>query len=179
MLPGSDGKLKKLAREALTCSRAKALQRLSRLGFEAPERALQTLDRLAGPDGGTHPLPSEVLLEAVNTGRPDRGLHHLERLVEAMGAGASFYSRLKDVPPLRLHLMQVLSHSHFLTDILVRHPQYLSQVLEESEVLNQPMDQNALRRTLRQEVESAGPGGGAPQCPAPRPGARTSASRRR
>ncbi len=158
MLPGSDGKLKKLAREALTCSRAKALQRLSRLGFEAPERALQTLDRLAGPDGGTLPLPSEVLLEAVNTGRPDRGLHHLERLVEAMGAGASFYSRLKDVPPLRLHLMQVLSHSHFLTDILVRHPQYLSQVLEESEVLNQPMDQNALRRTLRQEVESAGPG---------------------
>ena len=155
MLPGSDGELKKLARQALTCSGTQALRRLSRLGFEAPERARQALDRLAGRGGDSAPLPAGVLLDAVKTGRPDRGLHHLERLVEATGARASLYTRLGADPTLRRRLLQVLSHSLFLTDILVRNPPYLHRVLAGAEALVRSPDRNTLRRTLRRKVEAA------------------------
>ena len=155
MRPGSNRELKKLAHQALTRSGAAALKALTRMGFDDPQRALQTLDRLTGSAAGSIALSAGVLLAAVKTSRPDRGLHHLERLVEAMDSGPSLLACLSADPALQQRLLQVLSHSRFLTEILVRNPQFLLQVLAETESLSKSPDQNSLRGRLRREMEGA------------------------
>ena len=155
MRPGSNRRLKTLARQALTRRGTEALRLLDRLGFEDPQRARQTLDRLAGTAGEQADLPAGLLLAAVQTSRPDRGLQHLERLAEAMGSGPSLLSCLAPDPALQLRLLPVLSHSRFLTEILVRNPQFLSQVLAGTDSLSKSPDQRSLRASMRREMEKA------------------------
>ncbi|MSR83840.1 MAG: hypothetical protein EXS58_13120 [Candidatus Latescibacteria bacterium] len=146
--------LARLAHEALTCDPAAALEPLGRLGFGDPERASQALDRLAGQAPFLAPLPAQVLVALARTGRPDQGLRHLERFVETSGARLSLYARLKDYPRLADYLIQVLGHSRFLTDILVRNPEYLYWLFEETPFLEQALDKQTLSRQAHQQLEA-------------------------
>lgn len=141
------------ARRALTCPAREASALLAELGFTEPDRALQTLDRLAGEPPVVTPLPVAVLVEIVRTGRPDRGLRHLERYVDVAGARTSLFVRFEKDPILAQRLAQILSHSGFLTDILVRNPEHLFWLLGETPFLSKPLDRKGLRRLLRSELE--------------------------
>ncbi|MBI2504485.1 MAG: bifunctional [glutamate--ammonia ligase]-adenylyl-L-tyrosine phosphorylase/[glutamate--ammonia-ligase] adenylyltransferase [Candidatus Latescibacteria bacterium] len=147
-----DQELERLAAEALTCDPAQAFEPLSRLGFCDPERASQALDRLAGEAPFLVPLPEQALVSLARTGRPDQGLRHLERFVEITGSRLSLYARLREYPRLAEYLVQVLSHSPFLTDILVRNPEYLYWLFEETPFLEQALDKQTLSRQARQQV---------------------------
>jgi len=127
---------------------------LARLGFADPEKALQDLDRLAGPPPAVTPLPGVVLEEIARAGRPDQGLGHLERFVGVTGARTSLYARFEEDPVLVQRLVQVLSHSPFLADILVRNPEHLFWLFEETEYLEQSPDKKILQGVLHREVSA-------------------------
>ena len=148
----AERKLTQQAQRALTCPAEEALTLLAELGFTEPDRALQTLDRLAGEPPGVTPLPVVALVEIVRAGRPDRVLHHLERYVDVTGARTSLFARFGEDPVLIQRLVQILGHSGFLTDILVRNPEYLFWLLEETPFLGKPLDRKGLRRVLRSEL---------------------------
>ena len=126
---------------------------LARLGFSEPERALQGLDRLAGEPPGVTPLPAGVLLEMVAAGRPDRGLRHLERYVDVTGGRRSLFTRFEEDPVLAQRLVRLLSHSTFLTDVLIRNPEYLFWLFAETDYLEQPLDEKTLRAVLHGNVQ--------------------------
>ncbi len=148
----ADRELERLAHEALTCEPSVAAGALGELGFADPQRAAAALDRLAGEAPFLASLPAQALVILARTGRPDQGLRHLERFVETTGARLSLYTRLQDDPRLADYLIQVLSHSPFLTDILVRNPEYLYWLFEETPHLEQPLDKTALSLQARQQV---------------------------
>jgi glutamate-ammonia-ligase adenylyltransferase len=149
-----DRELERLAQEALSCDPAAALAPLGRLGFCDPERASQALDRLAGEPPFLAPLPAQMLAALARTGQPDQGLRHLERFVETTGARLSLYARLREFPRLAEYLAQVLAHSGFLTDILVRNPEHLYWLFEETPFLVQALDKPTLGRQARQQIEA-------------------------
>lgn len=154
-----DRQLERLARQALACEPEAALEPLRRLGFAEPERASAALDRLAGDPPFLAPLPAQALVALARTGRPDQALRHLERFVETTGSRLSLYSRLQDYPRLADYLIQVLGHSTFLTDILVRNPEYLYWLFEETPHLEAHLDKPTLTRQAHQQVMGeSGPG---------------------
>jgi len=144
--------LQRLAKKALTCPPEEALALLERLGFVDPERGLRALDRLAGAPPVVTPLPAEVLVEIAHTGRPDRSLHHLERYVDVTGGRTALYARFKEDPVLAQRLIGVLAHSGFLADILVRNPEYLFWLFEETDFLEKPLNKRTLRKLLRDDL---------------------------
>jgi len=145
--------LERLAGAALACEPAAALELLRQLGFRDPERASRTLDRLAGAPPFLTPLPPGVLAALALAGRPDQGLGHLERFAEASGTRLSLYARLEQDLRLAEYLARVFSHSRFLTDILVRNPEYLYWLFEETPFLARSLEKQALRELLRRELE--------------------------
>ena len=152
-MPTTEQKLRQLAEQALICSAQEAPGLLLRLGFSEPERALQALDRLAGEPPGVTPLPVGVLVEIAGTGRPDRGLWNLERYVDVTGGRTSLFTRFEEDPALVQRLVQLLSYSTFLTDILIRNPEYLFWLFEETDYLEQPLDEKRLRADLLGNVQ--------------------------
>ncbi|MBM3279968.1 MAG: hypothetical protein FJY95_18115 [Candidatus Handelsmanbacteria bacterium] len=144
--------LQRLARRALSCEPASALDPLGRLGFADPARASAALDRLACEPPFLAPLPAQVLVALARAGRPDQGLAHLERFIEITGSRLSLYARLQDDPRLAEYLTQVLSHSRFLTDILVRNPEHLYWLFEETPHLQQDLDRQTLGRQTRDHL---------------------------
>jgi glutamate-ammonia-ligase adenylyltransferase len=152
-----DEEFERLALEALNCEPAAALRVLGRLGFGDPERASQALDRLAGQPPFLVPLPAPALAALARTGRPDQGLAHLERFVETSASRLSLYPRLQEHPRLAEHLVRVFSHSRFLTEILVRNPEHLYWVFEETPFLRQDLDAQTLGRQVRQQLAAEQP----------------------
>jgi [glutamine synthetase] adenylyltransferase / [glutamine synthetase]-adenylyl-L-tyrosine phosphorylase len=138
-----------LAESALTCAPAAAPGVLSRLGFADPRRAMQLLDRLAGEPPMVTPLPASVLLAITQLVTPDRALAHLERYIEASGGRASLFARLDADPHMAADLVCILAHGTFLTDMLVRSPELLYWLFEESSVLGQAPGRAGLLRRLQ------------------------------
>ena len=145
-----DRELKKWAQTALTDNAVEARRALRRLGFKEAERALQALDRLAGDPPLL--LPVHVLVDLVRNGLPDQGLKRLERFVDSSGNRLSLFARFDDDPALAQHLVQALGFSHFLTDLLVRNPEYLYWLFEETPFLRAPLDKNTLRKILEGDM---------------------------
>ncbi|MYK41263.1 MAG: hypothetical protein F4049_13725, partial [Gemmatimonadetes bacterium] len=139
-----------LARRALTADAAKALDPLEKLGFADPVQALETLDRIGGPPQSA-PLPALALAELAATGRPDEGLRQLVRLAVAYGPRGLF-SHLEADPILCQRLVQVVSHSTFLADILVRDFEFLLWLLVETSHLVEPLERSTLRQILRTDI---------------------------
>ncbi len=154
MAPPSAAHVKRLAHQVLTCKEKKAAPLLRRLGFKEPRQALQVLDRLAGPAApGIEPLPAQVLAAVARTGMPDRALRHLERLVNTAGTPTFLYARFKESPRLTEYLARLLSHSTFLADILVRNPEYLFWLFEDTPFLSRPLAKQTLLELLRRAVD--------------------------
>lgn len=119
-----------LARAILRSESGAVVSRLGKSGFQHPESAARSLERLCGPAAA--PMPAGVLAAILASGWPDRALHHMERFVEASGPRAELYRRLEASTPLREGLARILAHSSFLTDLLVRSPEHLHWLFEET-----------------------------------------------
>ena len=141
-----------LARRALTADAAKALNPLEQLGFADPVQALETLDRIGSPPQST-PLPALVLAELAATGRPDEGLRQLVRLALASGSPRGLFSYLEADAILCQRLVQIVSYSTFLADILVRNSEFLLWLLAETPHLVEPLERSALRQILHTDID--------------------------
>jgi len=152
MALGKQASAAELAAASLTCAPKEALGMLRRLGFKDPLPAMQTLDRLAvGPAEALDPLPPELLV-ACTQGYPDRALGHLERLLDALGSRSGLYRRCVEQAAFATALTDILGHSTFLTEILVRNPEYLYWLLEETPYLSQDLDKGGLRKQVQESL---------------------------
>ena len=142
-----------LAHRALAAPADKALNPLEQLGFAHPVQALETLDRMGGPPQAV-PLPALALAELAATGRPDEGLRQLARLAMASGSPQGLFSHLGADPILCQRLVQIVSHSTFLADILVRNSEFLLWLLADTPHLVEPLERSALRRILHARSRS-------------------------
>ncbi len=124
---------------------------LGESGFRDPESAARCLERLCGP-GAEPPMPAGVLAAILASGRPFRALHGMERFVEASGPRAELYRRLDASTPLREGLARILAHSSFLTDLLVRIPEHLNWLFEETPHLTGPLPAAELRARQQQSL---------------------------
>ena len=143
-----------LAHRALAAPADKALNPLEQLGFAHPVQALETLDRMGGPPQAV-PLPALALAELAATGRPDEGLRQLARLAMASGSPQGLFSHLGADPILCQRLVQIVSHSTFLADILVRNSEFLLWLLADTPHLVEPLERSALRRILHADLDHA------------------------
>ena len=141
-----------LARRALTADAVQALNPLEQLGFADPVQALETLDRIGGPPQSA-PLPALALAELAATGRPDEGLRQLVRLATAYGSPRGLFSHLEADPILCQRLVQIVSYSTFLADILVRNSEFLLWLLAETPHLVEPLERSALRQILHTDID--------------------------
>ena len=116
---------------------------------------LQVLDRLAGVPPVLAPLPPETLVALAQTRAPDAGLRRLEWFVDSSAIRNSLYACFTEDPLLLQYLVRVLSHSNFLTDILVRNPEYLYWFFEETPFLVDPLDKKTLQQILHQEIHES------------------------
>ena len=140
-----------LARRALTADAAKALNSLEQLGFADPVQTLEILDRIGGPPQSA-PLPALALAELATTGWPDEGLRQLTRLAIAYGTPQGLFSHLEADPILCRRLVQIVSYSTFLADILVRNSEFLLWLLVETPHLVEPLERSVLRQILRTDL---------------------------
>ena len=141
-----------LAGRALTADAAEAQNALEQLGFADSVQALKTLDRTGGPPQFA-PLPALAVVELVATGRPDEGLRQLVRLAMAYGSPRALFSHLEADPILCQRLVQIVSHSTFLADILVRDSKLLLWLLAETPHLVEPLDPRVLRQILHADID--------------------------
>lgn len=141
-----------LAGRALTADAAEAQNALEQLGFADSVQALKTLDRTGGPPQFA-PLPALALVELAATGRPDEGLRQLVRLAMAYGSPRALFSHLEADPILCQRLVQIVSHSTFLADILVRDSKLLLWLLAETPHLVEPLDPRVLRQILHADID--------------------------
>ena len=171
------GQLLALARKAMGGKGSAAAGPLARLGFTDPELAGRILDRLrqaadpansprkprrrspATPAEPSSAPPPEVLVSASVCGRPDQALRHFERFAHAGGTPSTLYRRLADSGPLCDRLLALLGHSALLTDILVRDPEYLHWLLEETPFLTRSLDRRRLSASLHRDFDLGTPGG--------------------
>ena len=151
---------------------------LRRLGFRDPDRTLRNLQGLVEP-GGAPPLPADLFRELVAAPDPDRALNNFERLTQAVFSRSAFYRALEDYPDTCRFLVHLLGSSQFLSDTLVRDPEYFYWLVETPERLSQPRTKadlsaefaaesavfqtpearlNALRRLVRREQLRIGAG---------------------
>ena len=150
--------LRELARQALASKGKRAERPLGQLGFTDPGAANQIIERLSESGTEPVPLPAAVLESAVVCARPDSALRHFERFANATGAPALLFRRLGESERLCDYLLALLGHSALLTDILVRNPEYLYWLLEESPHLTRPLARSALRASLHRDFRlSASP----------------------
>ena len=141
-----------LARRALTADAVQAQNSLAQLGFADPVQAVETLDRIGGPPQST-PLPALALAELAATGRPDEGLRQLVRLATAYGSPRGLFSHLEADSILCQRLVQIVSYSTFLADILVRNSEFLLWLLAETPHLVEPLERSALRQILHTDID--------------------------
>ena len=155
-----------------------AREELRRLGFRDPDCVLRNLQGLVEP-GGVPPLPADLFRELVAAPNPDRALNNFERLTQAVLGRSAFYRALEDYPDTCRFLVHLLGSSQFLSDTLVRDPEYFYWLVETPERLLQPRTKaallaefaaeaavfqtlearlNALRRLVRRELLRIGVG---------------------
>ena len=132
-------------------SRERALPFLQELGFSDPSKADQILSQL-----GEAPHLRELLaglaprlFEELRTSPdPDLAVVHLHSFCEAIGNLPSLFQFLLDVPPALSVLVQVAGTSPYLSQSLIRSPDYFYWLLQPG-LLEEPLPQAALEEQAR------------------------------
>jgi len=106
------------------------------------------------PLNGVDMIPPAWPSVLAHSADPDRAMHHLRLVQDAAGT-----PRLESLnPEIRPTLAAVLSGSKFLTELLVRHPAWLS-MFEEPEALRVPRHKSSLMRELAPILNMPNPAG--------------------
>ena len=132
----------KVPAEQLRLTADAARARLSTLGFADPSGALRHIEALTGGVSRTaaiqRTLLPVLLEEFADTPEPDRGLLGYRQLSERLGAAPWYLRLLRDEGPVALRLARALGLSRYLTDLLVRDPEALRLLADDSELTPRP-----------------------------------------
>ncbi|MBI4530632.1 MAG: hypothetical protein HY709_03835, partial [Candidatus Latescibacteria bacterium] len=98
-------------------------------------------------------FPDQVVERFLRSADPKMGLVNFERLTEAVINRQGFSRLLEEQPSLCDLLVRVLSMSQFLTDVLVRNPEYIYWIADNPKFLDGRMPKAALQDRLSAEVQ--------------------------
>lgn len=114
-----------------------ALTLLQTIGFEDPTAALGRLRSMAGTTADAKlfaPAMPALLVALSDAATPDGSLMNLERLTQVVADRQSMYRFLAEQPRAVEMLVRLFVGSQFLTEILLRSPHYLAQLVEHKRV---------------------------------------------
>lgn len=116
---------------------AEAVENLRNLGFKNPESAIDIFSKLLDPRLGaltqeakltTKKVIPAFLGEILKSFDPDSALVNLERFISGIGWRSSIYSILLENPDIIKLLARLFSTSGYLSNFLIRHPEYLDVI---------------------------------------------------
>lgn len=127
---------------------------LAAYGFQNPKGVIANIRAMVG-DQATYEyfsLSFPILLEEISQSPdPDMALNNFDRFVSAVSSKMQFFSTLSRYPHLVKFLIKLFGTSQFLTDALIRHPEYLDW-LADRDILNIVKDSEALRTEIEDTV---------------------------
>ncbi len=130
------------------------LGHLAPAGFQDPAAALQTVLGLAqdpfARDRFLHILP-HLLLLLPRSADPDMALRNLDRFARVVLDRALLYGQLRQHPVLLRFLLDLFAFSQFLSDILIRNPEYFEWLLSPA-CLSEDRSAEDYRQSLAQAV---------------------------
>jgi glutamate-ammonia-ligase adenylyltransferase len=133
--------------EALRMTPESAGRRLEILGFADPAGALRHLQALTGGVSRTaaiqRTLLPMLLQEFADAPEPDRGLLNYRHVSDKLGSTPWYLRLLRDGGPVARRLSRVLSLSRYATDLLIRDPEALRLLANDTEL--QPRSRDAVR----------------------------------
>ena len=116
---------------------AEAVENLRELGFTNPESAIDLFSKLLDPRLGALTQSGKMtarkvipafLGEILKSFDPDAALVNLERFISGIGRHISIYSVLLENPDIITLLARLFSTSGYLSNFLIRHPEYLDVI---------------------------------------------------
>ncbi len=126
-------------------------------GLADAERAARTFAQIAG-QGDDRAAFAAVLPHVLETLRsvpdPEMALNNLERFTAASLSRPFLFSLFRESPKVLQLLLTILGSSQFLADLLIRHPQLLSWLLEPG-LLRRPKGRRALEEELQAMLRPA------------------------
>ena len=114
-----------------------AVENLKRLGFRNPESAIDLFSKLLDPRRGALTREGRVTTRRVipaflgsilKSPNPDSALINLERFISGIGWRTSIYAVLLENPDIIELLSKLFSTSGYLSNFLIRHPEYLDVI---------------------------------------------------
>ncbi|HEY8471842.1 MAG TPA: bifunctional [glutamine synthetase] adenylyltransferase/[glutamine synthetase]-adenylyl-L-tyrosine phosphorylase [Natronosporangium sp.] len=134
--------------ESLRLSPDEARARLEVLGFADPPGALRHLQALTGGVSRAaaiqRTLLPVLLEEFADAPEPDRGLLAYRRVSETLGTVPWYLRLLRDAGPVAQRLARVLGLSRYVVDLLVRDPEAVRLLADDSEL--EPRPESVLRQ---------------------------------
>jgi glutamate-ammonia-ligase adenylyltransferase len=125
--------------EALRLTPEAARNRLEILGFTDPAGALRHLEALTSGVSRyaaiQHTLLPVLLNELADAPEPDRGLLGYRQVSDALGATPWFLRLLRDEGTVALRMARLLGLSRYVTDLLVRDPEALRLLADDTELI--------------------------------------------
>ena len=130
--------------EALRMTPESAGRRLVILGFADPDAALRHLQSLTGGVTRTaaiqRTLLPMLLSEFADAPEPDRGLLNYRHVSDKLGSTPWYLRLLRDGGPVARRLARVLSLSRYATDLLIRDPEALRLLANDTELQPRPRE---------------------------------------
>jgi glutamate-ammonia-ligase adenylyltransferase len=114
-----------------------AVENLRKLGFKNPDIAIDLFSKLLDPRMGaltqegrltTKKVIPAFLGEILKSYDPDAALVNLERFISGIGWRSSIYAVLLENPDIIKLLARLFSTSGYLSNFLIRHPEYLDVI---------------------------------------------------
>jgi len=135
---------------------AQLSQKLAAAGCQYPEQAAKNVEALVLDASGRSQL--DAALPALFTGLrrvpdPDLALNNLERFNKAVLDPRFLLGLFRDNPRILHLLLTIFGSSQFLSDILVRHPQFFEWLLEPG-VIRRPKGKEELQEEAQQAVSA-------------------------
>ncbi|MBC8235188.1 glutamate-ammonia-ligase adenylyltransferase [bacterium] len=127
---------------------------LSKYNFTDLSKADRNLQMLADepPTRQLFADIAEILLLAISqSADPDAALNNLERFINATFDRRILYTFLRDIPALIDVLVTIFGSSQYLSDTLIRNPEYFEWLME-PDVMNHPKNCDVMYRELSQMV---------------------------
>lgn len=140
-----------------------AIKSLADLGFKNPDSAIDLFSKLLDPRLGaltqegkltTKKVIPAFLGEILKSHDPDSALANLERFISGIGWRSSIYSVLLENPEIIMLLGRLFSTSGYLSNFLIRHPEYLD-VITLRDVRTEYASKKEMLESLEQSMEEA------------------------
>jgi len=139
-----------------TCTRESQNLFLKPYRFRDLNRARQNISLLAGEPPLTLDfleVGEELLAACSDAPEPDASLNNFERFAGTFGGKSSLYRYLQDDPRAMSALAKLFGFSHFLSEILIRNPEYFDLVVD-THALSHSVSVESLSKELRLSLSS-------------------------